>query len=93
MAMKSRISPDEPFPEDLGDLKDQDVEVLNSKVHREVDHEFATEGEVDPETAARRDEVAGELDDRDAGPGLRLVPRHEEDDEDEGSAVRADGGR
>lgn len=91
--MKSRISPDDPFPEDLGRLKDHDVEVLNSKVHREVDHEFATDGEVDPETAARKDEVAGELDDRDAGPNLSLVPRHEEDDEDEGGAVRVEGGR
>lgn len=88
--MKSRISPDEPFPEDLGGLKDNDVEVLNSKVHREVDHEFATEGEIDPETAARKDEVAVELDDREAGPGLSLVPQPEEDDGDD---VRADGGR
>ncbi|WP_197060608.1 hypothetical protein [Arthrobacter sp. L77] len=90
--MKSRISPDEPFPEDLGGLKNEDVEVLNSKVHREVDHEFATEGEVDPETAARKDEITDELDGRDAGPGLSLVPQHDEDDEDDGGAVSANGG-
>ncbi|WP_434995701.1 hypothetical protein [Arthrobacter sp. Ld5] len=97
--MKSRISPDEPFPEDLGRLKDQDVEVLNSKVHREVDHEFATEGEIHPETAARKDEVRDELDDRDAGPGLTLVPPHDgeqvddddgDDDAEQGDDVEAD---
>ena len=59
--MKSRISPDEPFPEDLGRLQDEDVEVLNSKVHRENDHEVATEGEVDPETAARVESLKKEL--------------------------------
>ena len=101
MHMKSRISPDEPFPEDLGRLQDEDVEVLNSKVHREIDHEFATEGEVDPETAARKDEVKDELDDRDSGPGLALVPPHDgddsgaedEDDVDDGDADRAGGAR
>ncbi|MHA7241006.1 hypothetical protein [Arthrobacter sp. TMS1-12-1] len=91
MAMKSRISPDEPFPDDLGRLKDQDVEVLNSRVHREIDHEFVTDGEVDAETAARKDEIAGELDDRDTGPRLALVPEQEEQDED--VAVRAEGER
>lgn len=89
--MKSRISPDEPFPEDLGRLKDQDVEVLNSKVHREVDHEFATEGEVHPETAARKDEVKDELDDRDTGPGLTLVPPHDgEPHDDDADAYEED---
>jgi hypothetical protein len=80
--MKSRISPDEPFPAKLDRLRDEDVEVLNSKVHREIDHEFATIGEVDAETAARKDELADELDERDAGPRLSLVPQHQENDGD-----------
>lgn len=84
--MNSRISPDEPFPADLGRLRDQDVEVLNSKVHREIDHEFATTGEIDAETAFRKDELADELDDRDAGPRLTLVPQQDDTGDDTGEA-------
>lgn len=90
--MKSRISPEEPFPADLGRLKDDDVEVLNSKVHREVEHEFATHGEVDAETAARKDELDEELDGRDAGPRLSLVPEPTEEDDDVTVGASADGG-
>lgn len=91
--MKSRISPDEPFPARLERLRDEDVEVLNSKVHREIEHEFATDGEVDAETAARKDEIADELDERDAGPRLRLVPQREDDDAERGYASAGhDGG-
>lgn len=86
--MNSRISPEEPFPADLGRLRDQDVEVLNSKVHREIDHEFATTGEIDAETAFRKDELADELDDRDAGPRLTLVPQ-QDDGVDEPEETRA----
>lgn len=74
MAMKSRISPDEPFPADLRRLRDQEVEVLNSKVHREIAHEVAEDGEVAAETEFRKAELAEELDDREAGPRLTLVP-------------------
>lgn len=79
--MKSRISPEEPFPANLERLRDQDVEVLNSKVHREIEHEFASEGEVDAETAFRKDELDEELDGREAGPRLSLVPQQEDDGE------------
>lgn len=79
--MNSRISPDEPFPADLGRLRDDDVEILNSKVHREIEHEFAADGEIDAETAARKDELTDELDDRDAGPRLTLVPQQVDGDE------------
>lgn len=82
--MNSRITPDEPFPADLARLRDQDVEVLNSKVHREIEHEYVTEGGIDPETAFRKDELADELDQRDAGPRLTLVA---EQDAVEGTAV------
>ncbi|MHA7179943.1 hypothetical protein ACX80J_07460 [Arthrobacter sp. MDB2-24] len=88
--MSSRISPDEPFPADLGRLRDQEVEVLNSKVHREIEHEWAEDGDVDPETASRKDEITDELDDRDAGPRLTLVPRQ---DDAEGYGEDEGGGR
>lgn len=71
--MKSRIAPDEPFPPDLRRLRTDDVEILNSKVHREMEHEVATAGEVDAETSHRKEELREELDERDSGPGLRLV--------------------
>ncbi|MHA7218971.1 hypothetical protein ACX80L_08745 [Arthrobacter sp. MDT1-48-3] len=79
--MDSRISPDEPFPPDLGRLRTEDVEILNSKVHREIEHEFAADGEIDAETASRKDELTEELDDREAGPRLTLVPHQAEGDE------------
>ncbi len=65
MGNRTRISPEEEFPEDLGDLQDEDVEVLNSKVHRQLDKEYVEEGGPDPETDARKDELDAELDTRD----------------------------
>ncbi len=91
--MNSRITPDDEFPADLGRLRNEDVEVLNSKVHREIDHEFATEGEVHPETDARKDEISEELDERDSGPRLSLVPhtaQEDQDDEDAPQRIEAD---
>lgn len=79
--MKSRITPDEPFPADLRRLRTDDVEILNSKVHREMEHEVATSGEVDAETSYRKEELREELDERDSGPGLRLVVDHHADDD------------
>lgn len=71
--MKSRISPEENFPEDLDRETDDGVEILNSRVHREIEHEYATDGEVDPETDFRQDELREELDERDVAPSLELV--------------------
>ncbi|MHA7279158.1 hypothetical protein ACX80H_05320 [Arthrobacter sp. MDT2-2] len=62
--MKSRIAPHEAFP-DVGSLPTEQVEVLNSKVHRELDFEYATDGEAHPETEFRLEEVNEELDLRD----------------------------
>ncbi|GAB3531781.1 hypothetical protein GCM10027403_02770 [Arthrobacter tecti] len=62
---KSRIKPEDPFPEDLNQLKDSQVEVLNSKVHRQLAVEYVEDGEPDPETEHRHEELDEELDDRD----------------------------
>ncbi|MBM7779881.1 hypothetical protein [Arthrobacter tumbae] len=62
---KSRIKPEDPFPEDLNQLEDNQVEVLNSKVHRQVEVEYVQEGTPDPETEHRQEEINEELDDRD----------------------------
>lgn len=64
--MNSRLTPSEPFPEDLTSLDLPEVEVLNSKIERELSHEYMHDGEPDPETEFRHEEVTEELDRRDA---------------------------
>lgn len=64
--MNSRLSPAEPFPENLTKLELPEVEVLNSKVLRELSHEYVQEGEPSPETEFRQEELTEELDRRDA---------------------------
>lgn len=62
---KSRITPKDPFPENLNELEDNEVEVLNSKVHRQLEAEYVQDGQPHPETEVRREELDEELDDRD----------------------------
>ncbi|WP_181036307.1 hypothetical protein [Arthrobacter sp. B1805] len=64
--MNTRLTPSEPFPEDLAGLDLPEVEVLNSKIQRELSHEYVHDGEVDPETEFRSEELNEELDRRDA---------------------------
>lgn len=65
VAMKTTLAPEDPYPEDLQQLKLSDVEVLNSKVHRELNVEILRDGEVHPETEFRHEELVLELDRRD----------------------------
>ena len=88
--MISRITPSEPFPEDLGTLPNAEVEVLNRKLHRELDHEYVHEDGPSPETESRLEEVTEELDFRDlvsaganqatidGAPIDQTVPEHED---------------
>lgn len=64
-----RLEPDEPFLEDLTMLSDTELELLNSRLHRESNEEYA---QADPqmETQSRLDEVNEELSRRDAMPAL-----------------------
>lgn len=64
--MRTRLTPSEPFPGDLPSLDLPEVEVLNSKIERELSHEYVHDGEVHPETEFRNEEVTEELDRRDA---------------------------
>ena len=64
--MNSRLTPADPFPEDLTELEFPEVEVLNSKVLRELTHEYIHHGEPSLETEFRQEELAEELDRRDA---------------------------
>jgi hypothetical protein len=66
--MSTRLSPAEDFPEDLTTLDLPAVEVLNSKIHRELDYEYAHDGEPSLETEIRHEELTEELDRRDKQP-------------------------
>ncbi|MBG6185255.1 hypothetical protein IWX65_003234 [Arthrobacter sp. CAN_A214] len=82
--MNSRLTPAEPFPDDLAPLEVREVEVLNSKVLRELDYEYANDGVPAMETEFRHEELRDELDRRDDGnaaptaalpaPNLVVVP-------------------
>ncbi|KNC18387.1 hypothetical protein AC792_12140 [Arthrobacter sp. RIT-PI-e] len=67
--MSSRLTPSEDFPDDLTALDLTAVEVLNSRIHRELDHEYAHDGAASTETEIRHEEVTEELDRRDRQPG------------------------
>jgi hypothetical protein len=72
MSYSSRIDPTEPFPEDLRQLDDCALHVLHSKMHRELDAEYAL-GLPEMETEFRMEEVTAELDRRaDSGRPLHL---------------------
>ncbi|WP_228720871.1 hypothetical protein [Arthrobacter sp. 260] len=62
MGDKSRLSPEQPFPADLAPLEDSQVEILNSKIHRQLDREYTVDQEPDPETESRHEELQAELD-------------------------------
>lgn len=62
MSDKSRLSPEQSFPADLAPLEDSQVEILNSKVNRQLDLEYVEDQEVDPETESRFEELKAELD-------------------------------
>lgn len=59
----SRLSPEENFPEDLTILSDEEVSVINSKLHRQSDHEYG-QGYSEPETEFRLEEVRLNIDSR-----------------------------
>ncbi len=72
--MSTRLTPSDDFPEDLTTLELPEVEVLNSKIHRELDDEYAHDGEPSMETEIRHEELTEELDRRDQRP--ESTPAH-----------------
>lgn len=58
------LTPEESFPEDLENISDQDLQVLDSQVQRQLDHEIVAEGEPNPETEFRRYELDEEFENR-----------------------------
>lgn len=65
MAEKLHLTPEEPFPEDLVKVGDKRLQVLDSQVQRQLDHEVVAEGEPNPETEFRHYELDEEFQTRD----------------------------
>ncbi|MEG9249984.1 hypothetical protein V6S67_17985 [Arthrobacter sp. Soc17.1.1.1] len=64
--MNSRLFPTDSFPEDLTALEDIELQVLHSRVQRQVDYEYAHDIEVNPETDFRAADIAEEFERREA---------------------------
>lgn len=59
------LTPEEPFPEHLEQITDQELQVLDSQVQRQIDHEILAKGESNPESEFRRYELDEEFENRD----------------------------
>lgn len=70
----TRITPDDPFPENLTRLDQAEVEILNSRVHRQLDAEYVRYGLPDPETEGRLEELNEELDRREGEGSSAALP-------------------
>lgn len=65
MTDKLRLTPDDAFPEGLDEMTDNDLQVLDSRIQRQLDHEVIVSGETDRETEFRHYEVDHEFTERD----------------------------
>lgn len=65
MSDKLHLTPDEGFPEDLTAVEDQQLQVLDSQIQRQLDFEVIAEGEPNPETEFRHYELDEEFQTRD----------------------------
>lgn len=61
MTDKLYLTPDENFPEDLTDMGDQELQVLDSQVQRQLDYEVVADGDSDRETEFRHYEIDEEF--------------------------------
>lgn len=70
MTFSSRLAPQHSFPAELGSLTSDALEILNSRIHRQLDFEYQHEGDSHPETRFRLEFLTEELDLREnAGTG------------------------
>lgn len=65
MTEKLHLTPAEHFPRDLARVGDRQLQVLDSQIQRQLDVEVIAEGEMNPETEFRRDELDEEFRNRD----------------------------
>lgn len=70
----SKILPAESFPQDLTKVGDDQLQILNSRVHRQLDAEYLVL-DLDPETAGRLEELTTELNRREGhtGPATEIT--------------------
>lgn len=66
MSDKLHLTPEDAFPEDLSAVPDQELQVLDSQVQRQLDFEYVSEGGPNPETEFRHFDLDEEFDERDA---------------------------
>lgn len=67
MTDKLRMTPDDNFPEDLEAMTDNDLQVLDSQIQRQLDHELTDVGNSDRETEFRHYELDHEFTERGKG--------------------------
>lgn len=60
------LTPAESFPEHSEKVSDQELQILDSQVQRQIDHEIVAEGEANPETEFRRYELNEEFGNRES---------------------------
>jgi hypothetical protein len=65
MSDKLHLTPEDAFPEDLSAVPDQELQVLDSQVQRQLDFEYVAEGGPNPETEFRHFDLDEEFDERD----------------------------
>jgi hypothetical protein len=65
MSDKLHLTPEDAFPEDLSAVPDQELQVLDSQVQRQLDYEYVSEGGPNPETEFRHFDLDEEFDERD----------------------------
>jgi len=65
MSDKLHLTPEDAFPEDLSVVPDQELQVLDSQVQRQLDFEYVSEGGPNPETEFRHFDLDEEFDERD----------------------------
>lgn len=65
MTEKLHLTPEDEFPEDLTQVPDKDLQVLDSQVQRQLDHEYVADGEPNPETEFRHYDLDEEFSERD----------------------------
>lgn len=65
MSDKLHLTPEDEFPDDLSAVPDQELQVLDSQVQRQLDFEYVSEGGPNPETEFRHFDLDEEFDQRD----------------------------
>ena len=65
MTEKLHLKPEDEFPTDLTKVENKDLQILDSQVQRQLDHEYVADGEPNPETEFRHYDLDEEFSERD----------------------------